>query len=430
MKKAIFLSLILAMLASSFNLWAIDVYLNIVKGQGRKVRIAVPAFVAEKGEDSEDFSQILSQIVQEDLRQSGYFRLVEPPEVIPPEIDLAEKFQELKMAGAEMMADGQLSLKGEKMVLKGRLYDLTNNRQITGRAYRGKKNDSRQIAHRFSDEIVYRFTGIKGIAHTRIVFVHQEGRNKELYLVDYDGYNLEKLTFDDSLGLFPAWSPDGKTLLYTTFKKGNPDLYLIDFASREARGLLTFQGLNMGAKFSPDGKEIILVMSKDGNPELYLYSLKKKKLKRLTYYRGVDSDPTWSPNGREIAFSSDRSGTPQIYIMDKEGGNLRRLTFKGGYNTSPDWSPRGDKIVYAGMKGGSFDIYTVGVHTRKAAKLTDSLFEGGDSEDPCWSPDGRYIVYTSTRGGKREIFIMRDGGTHNRKLVSLQGNCFSPAWSP
>ena len=430
MKKLVLASLILAILAFSPNLWAVDVYLNIVKGQGRKVRIAVPAFIAEEGEPPGDFSQILSQIVRDDLSQSGYFRLVEASETMPAGMSLGEKFQELKSAGAEVMADGQFSLKEEKMVLNGRLYDLTNNRQITGRAYRGKKNDFRQIAHRFSDEIVYRFAGIKGIAHTKIAFVHQEGRNKELYLVDYDGHNLEKLTFDYSLGLFPAWSPDGKTLLYTTFKKGNPDLYLIDFVSREARGLLTFQGLNMGAKFSPDGKEIILVMSKDGNPEIYLYSLKKKRLKRLTYYRGIDSDPTWSPNGREIAFSSDRSGTPQIYIMDKEGGNLRRLTFKGGYNTSPDWSPRGDKIVYAGMKGGSFDIYTVGVHSRKAEKLTDSLFEGGGSEDPCWSPDGRYIVYTSTRGGKREIFIMRDGGTNNRKLVSLQGNCFSPAWSP
>ena len=430
MKKLVFLSIIVAVLIVSLKLWAIDVYLNIVKGQGRKVKISVPAFLDKKGDAPENFSQTLSRIVQEDLRQSGFFYLGEPLEPILPEMTLEEKFEKSREAGAEVMANGKFIVDGEKLVLEGRLYDLSNNRQITGKSYRGKKAHFRQIAHRFSDEIVYRFTGMKGIAHTKIAFVHQEGRNKEIYLVDYDGYNLERVTFDHSLGLFPSWAPDGKSLVYTTFKRGNPDLYLIDFESKEARELLSYQGLNMGAEFSPDGKEIVLVMSKSGNPEIYLYWLRKKRLKRLTYYRGVDSGPTWSPNGREIAFCSDRSGTPQIYIMDKEGGNLRRLTIKGGYNTSPDWSPLGDKIVYAGMKKNVFDIYTANVHTRKIEKLTDGLFDGSSNESPCWSPDGRYIVYTSTRRGKRELFVMTVFGTNQRRLVGDKGNCFSPAWSP
>jgi len=430
MKKLVLASLILIALTLSSDLWAVDVYLNIAKGVGRKVRIALSPFVDKKGDDPDELGEDISQVVEDDLRQSGYFYLVTPQDSIHPEMNLDERFEKFKTAGAEVMADGKFSVNDEKIVFEGRLYDLSDRRQITGRAYRGEKTGFRQIAHRFSDEIVYRFTGVKGIAHTKIAFVHREGGNKELYLVDYDGYNLEKLTFDYSLGLFPAWSPDGNSLVYTTYKKGNPDLYLIDFQRKKVSELLGFQGLNMGAEFSPNGKEIALVLSKDGNPEIYLYSVKQKKLKRLTYYRGVDSGPSWSPNGREIAFSSDRSGTPQIYIMDKEGGNLRRVSFTGGYNTSPDWSPRGDQIVYAGMKGKMFDIYTLNVHSRKTEKLTDSLFTGGTNEEPCWSPDGRYIAYSATRGGKREIFVMEASGANKRKLAGLPGDCFSPAWSP
>lgn len=429
MKKILFLSLILMIMAVSWPLGALDVYLNIIKGEGRKVKIAIPDFVAKK-DDPENLSQKLSQIVKEDLRFSGYFYLVEPIESILPEANLEEKFEKFKAEGAEVMAEGKISFDEKKLVLEGRVYDLTNGWQITGKTYRGAKEDFRQIAHRFADEIIYRFTGLKGIAHTKIAFVHEAGGNKELYLVDYDGYNLERLTFDHSLGLFPAWSPDGTSLVYTTFKRGNPDLYLIDFKDKVAHELLTFQGLNMGARFSPDGKEMVLVMSKDGNPEIYLYTLRNKKLRRLTYYQGVDSEPTWSPNGREIAFSSDRTGTPQIYIMDKEGGNIRRITYKGGYNTSPDWSPLGDKIIYAGMKGNIFDIYTVDVRSGQIEKLTDSLFEGGSYEDPSWSPDGRYIVYTRNQNGKKEIFLMIGLGTNKKKLVEIQGDCFSPAWSP
>lgn len=430
MRKAVFLILILTIFLPTVNLEAVDVYLNIARGQGKKIKISVPGFQDKTGRDTDNLTQKLAQIVQDDLRYSGFFYLVEPLEPILPEMPLEDKFERAKAAGAEIIADGKFIIEGGELILEGRLYDLSNSRQITGKSYRGEKKHLRQIAHRFSDEIVYRFTGKMGVAHTKIAFIHQEGRNKEIYLVDYDGYGLERLTYDYSLNLFPTWTPDGKELIYTTFKKGNPDLYVINFENKKAQELLSFQGLNIGAEVSPNGKEMVLVLSKDGNPEIYLYTFKKKSLKRLTYHRGVDSDPTWSPNGREIAFSSDRSGTPQIYIMDREGGNLRRLTFQGSYNVSPDWSPLGDQIAYAGMAKGVFDIYTINVHSGKVDKLTDGLFEGGNNETPCWSPDGRYLVYTSTRRGKGELFIMTGVGTEARQLTRTQSNCFSPAWSP
>jgi Tol biopolymer transport system component len=109
-------------------------------------------------------------------------------------------------------------------------------------------------------------------------------------------------------GNAPAWSPDGRTIAFTSDRTGNDDIYAVDAAGGAAR--------------------------------------------RLTAGPRHHDNPVWSPDGRRLAFNSDRdgpAGASDLFVMDADGGDLRNLT------RTPDvaevvaaWSPDGRTLVVAG----------------------------------------------------------------------------------
>jgi TolB protein len=87
------------------------------------------------------------------------------------------------------------------------LFDVIKGSFIAGKRYFGNPDDLRLISHKFSDEVMYRLTGQKGIFLTKIAFVSDRSGKKEIYLMDYDGHNLTPVTNHRSITLSPAWSP-------------------------------------------------------------------------------------------------------------------------------------------------------------------------------------------------------------------------------
>ena len=104
------------------------------------------------------------------------------------------------------------------------------------------------------------------MASGRLVLVGNRTGKKELYLCDADGADLVQLTKDNSISLAPRWSPDGRTIVYTSYLKGFPDLYSIDVASGSRRIVANYPGLNTGGAISPNGREMALILSRTGNP--------------------------------------------------------------------------------------------------------------------------------------------------------------------
>ncbi|MFQ5902565.1 MAG: Tol-Pal system beta propeller repeat protein TolB [Candidatus Binatia bacterium] len=384
-------------------------------------------------EEGGGLSEGIADVIVRDLDLSGWFRVLDRSAYIEhPQrsgITLGSfDFRDWSVIGAEGLVKGGFILQGEELTVELRLFDVFQEKQIVGKRYTGKVRGFRRIAHKFADEIVFQFTGVQGVFNTRIAYVSTSGdRFKEIYIAHLDGSEKVQVTNNRTINLSPSWTPDGRSILYTSYKDGNPSLYLFDFFTGKDTKFSSRSGLNLGGRWSPDGKFVAISLERGGNTDIYLLDRTGRRVRRLTYGPAIDVSPAWSPEGDRLAFVSNRSGSPQIYILELADGKTRRLTYTGGYNTSPDWSPEGDKIAYTGRAGGRFNIFSIGVENGEPRQLT---FDSRDNEEPSWSPDGRYVVFTSNRGGRYRLYVMQANGGNQLRLTGSGGDDTNPTWSP
>ncbi len=228
----------------------------------------------------------------------------------------------------------------------------------------------------------------------------------------------------------PAWSPDHRSVAYTTYRKNNQEIVQLHLASGSKKTLVRAQSLNITPAYSPDGQLVAFASATKGNSDIYTLDLITQETVKLTFDRNADLSPTWSPNGREIAFTSDRGGRPQIYVMSADGSNVRRLTFDGKYNAAPAWSPRGDWIVYVcQLPELGFKLCRMTPDGQQRVQITSGSHTDID-DSPSWAPDGRHLVFSSTRGGKSHIYMVNMDGTGLEQLTSGGRHHSSPSWSP
>lgn len=404
--------------SNSFSV--VDVYIRIVR-EGRRLDIGVSKFVSKEVR-YKNVAEEVQKVLVNDLMFTRIFNVVEPGWRYLPKKEISEKW---KSYNINVAVCGEIYFVDGKYVLSGTMYDIETLEKIYEEKFVSK--NKRYLAHIFSDNIIRRFTGEYGIATTKIYFTNDSSGNKEIYCVDYDGENLQRLTFDNNINIYPRISPDGKKLLYTTYKYGNPDLYLLDINSNKKIPVSTLQGLNITANWAPDGQNIIVSLTRARHqPNMFLLDLQGNIIKRITSGRYVDVSGFFSPNNREIVFISDRSGLPQLYISDLDGINVRRLT-TSSYSSSPVWSPKGDKIVFCMQNEKSlFDIYLYDIAKGSYYRLTQ---DSGSNESPYFSPDGRFIVFASNRNGKYELFTMFLDGSNQRRVAPVKGNSYTPCWS-
>src|SRR5262249_22663994 len=92
--------------------------------------------------------------------------------------------------------------------------------------------------------------------------------------------------------------------------------------------------------WSPDGKKIVFMSDRDGDIGIYVANADGTHIQRLTYAPGRDAHPAFSRDGRKIAFQSPRGNRePQIYVMTVKGSDQTKLTDLPGFTGVPDWSP-------------------------------------------------------------------------------------------
>ena len=129
--------------------------------------------------------------------------------------------------------------------------------------------------------------------------------------------------------------------------------------SSAPRNLTNHEAADSWPAWSPDGQQIAFSSSRDGNHEIYVMEKDGSNPRRLTNSKRNHKSPAWSPNGRHIAFSSDRAGNYDIYVMAADGSSPRRLTNHEKGDVQPAWSSDGQHIAFSSGRDGKTEIYVV-----------------------------------------------------------------------
>src|SRR4030095_8063880 len=154
-----------------------------------------------------------------------------------------------------------------------------------------------------------------------IAFHSNSVGNTELYLMNPDGTDQTRITFDPRVNQQPDISPDARYIVFCgnqitdTNPEGDLEIFVMEADGSNIRQL-TFNGAaDAWPRWSPNGKQIVFHSNVDGNFEIYIINADGTDLTRVTDYSGLDQFPEWSPNGKQLAIRRDTD----IYLIDLDG---------------------------------------------------------------------------------------------------------------
>lgn len=232
----------------------------------------------------------------------------------------------------------------------------------------------------------------------------------QLFVMNVDGSNRQRITFSNNEDITPIWSPDGSRIAYVSKIGENREILVIPAPGAPRAG-------GIEASFEP--------------PDRY-----EAQAINISRHPANDWTIGWSPDSQYIAFSSNRAGPWQVFIARADGSGTQQITNDGVGRLGPVWSPDYQLMAYAGKDGDNWDIYVMpapgpdgsGARPDQARRLT---FAEGNDLAPIFSPDGKRIVFESNRDGNSEIYVMNVDGSNQRNLSnSPSTNDQGPVWSP
>lgn len=267
----------------------------------------------------------------------------------------------------------------------------------------------------------------------RIIYASFRPASMDLYLFDSPAKTPQRLTTHLALDYNPAFSPDGRWVVFCSERRGNPDLYALDLQNPGPPRLLTDSDtLEDAPAFSPDGRWLAFISTRDGNADLFVMPFQPNgpdasaQAVNLTRHRAGDFNPVFSPDGEQIAFSSDRDGyrASEIYVMKADGSEVRRLTKSPGWDGSPAWSPDGQWIYFYSQRDTGPGIYRMKPDGSEQKRVIS-----GPALSPAVSPHGR-LAYAAQQNGRWVIFSVAEDGSDRRYESDWQREYWAPAFDP
>lgn len=197
----------------------------------------------------------------------------------------------------------------------------------------------------------------------------------------------------------------------------------------------TWPGLDFFPALSPDGNSIAYSSDHNGNFEIYIKQLTPgSRDVQITADGAQNFQPAWSPDGKFIAYYSYNRG---IWVVPALGGSARQLTEFGSY---PVWSPDGSTIAFQSQQrfnvaeGQSFDlspstIYIVSLQGGAPTPITQAGNPQGVHGCPLWSPDGKRILFVACNQFQGSLWSVTATGNDLKQVVSGISPIFDPIYS-
>ena len=295
--------LLLAGIVGILESGAADVFLEATRPDFQKISLGVVGI--QNGGGPDWLGGRIEEVLKKDVKRSLVFDLVDllGLGIKVPDIGNGTGsgskviFKQAAEKGVSVLVWGKASLKeadkDADVNMEGFVYDSGSDEVVGGKRYAGSPSVVRLMAHRFADELVFRYTGEPGIARTKIAYVSEHGTARELFVMDYDGYDARQLTDDGFLNLMPRWSPDRRFLVFTAYRNRNTqDIDMIELATGKRWTVISLGGLNITPALSPDGNFLAFASSYEGNSELYRLDTRTKSVQRLTVNPSGDLSPS------------------------------------------------------------------------------------------------------------------------------------------
>ncbi|MFA7822196.1 Tol-Pal system beta propeller repeat protein TolB [Aeromonas dhakensis] len=405
--------------------------LVISQGADRATPIAVVPFGWQGGSV---LPEDMSQIIGNDLRNSGYFEPIPRQNMISLPTQASEViYRDWKALGAQYVLVGNIVPNGGRLQVQYALFNVNTEQQVMTGNVGGGTDQLRDMAHHIADQSFEKLTGVKGAFSTRLLYVTAErmGVNNTRYTLqrsDYDGARAVTLLQSREPILSPSFAPDGRRIAYVSFEQRRPRIFVqhIDTGRREQ--ITNFEGLNGAPAWSPDGSRLAFVLSKDGNPEIYVMDMGSRQMRRVTNHYAIDTEPFWGKDGQTLYFTSDRAGKPQIYKTNINSGAVERVTFVGNYNANPKLSADEKTLVMIHRQDG-FTVFKVAaqdLETNRLRILSDTSLD----ESPTVAPNGTMLIYATRQQGRGVLMLASTNGRVRLPLPTAQGEVREPSWSP
>jgi Tol biopolymer transport system component len=179
----------------------------------------------------------------------------------------------------------------------------------------------------------------------------------DIFRADLDGKNLVRLTDAPGYDAEASYSPDGKQIVFTSFRSGDADIYIMDADGRNVRPVVRARGYDGGPFFSPDGRRIVYRSDRKGNDllQIYVNNTEGTAERALTSDDHVNWGPFWHPDGVHIVYSTSRHGHSnyEIYLMNVDTGAEERITYHDGFDGLPVFSPDGKRLMWTSNARGT-----------------------------------------------------------------------------
>lgn len=419
-------------------------------------RIAVPDFQGKGAAAA--WMNTFNETVENDLLDSGLLD-VRPKTNLPLQVPQAPaQFQAAQPTGSgnglwltdwtkaptstTYVGIGSIDVNGGNLVLQGSLLNATLSDVKTATLFSqpffrpATQDGMRQLAHDYAAKILQQF-GYRSLAGSKIYFVSDRGAKradgtsiKEIWSMDFDGQNQQRMTNNGTITKSPALSADGKLLAYVFQEDHAWKMRLMNIQTRRAEA---FVSPSSSVINTPDitGGKLWFSMVADGFSQLMSSNLDGSNRQRISHTKSIEVSPRANPrNPDDVVFVSGRTGHPQLFRMKADGSNVQMISDGSGEAVNPAWSPDGAKLAFSWTRGydwGQFNIFIIDAsRPRDYIQVTRGA---GPNENPYWAPDGVHIVFSRKVGQNAQIFTMLANGTRVKQLTTT-GHNEQPVWAP
>lgn len=227
----------------------------------------------------------------------------------------------------------------------------------------------------------------------RITFFSEQGIS--IFSAGRSEQNISAQSGDTS----PRWSPSGTQIGFVSQREGNRDVFVMDADGSNLQQLTTNPADDVYPAWSPDGQEIAFVSQRDGVLNVYCIDVVRRTERRLTENTNTTvkyEDLAWASDGT-LAAAVQRNNVWNIHLLDQRGADRPVTTNPNPFTVqmrAPAWHPDSTQLAFMSDVGGAWNVYVASL-SGESRPITRNTDQSIYISQPTWSPDGRQLSFIS-----------------------------------